>query len=85
MKETEREFFKSLRERLPSSYAKILISRYKNKNLPYSSSLIYKVAYGERVNAIILNDLLELATQNQLAKKRIEIFRNRLKKSKSKV
>jgi hypothetical protein len=60
MQNTDKEFFERLLRELPSSYAKILFAQYKKKNMPYGKSIIYKVAYGERENTIILNDLIQL-------------------------
>lgn len=80
MQKTKIQKNEDLRKRLPSKYAVILFSRYQRENLPFSRSLIYKVAAGNMDNTTILNDLVELVDQNERAKKRIAQFKKRLNK-----
>ena len=71
-----------LREKLPQRYAEILFKKYRKNGKEYSKSLIYKVARGERRNAIILGDLMNMAEQHQLYLKRVRRFDKRIKKAK---
>ena len=80
MQNTDTEMIKSLRKRLPSKYAVILFSRYQRENIPFSKSLIYKVAAGEVCNTMIMSDLIEMITQHEIAQQRIAEFKKRLNK-----
>jgi len=82
MQNTERDRFKKLRSELPFNYATILFQHYRRKNMKISKSLIYKVAYGERINAIVFEDLLQLAIEHQRFLKRYRQFDKRLRTSK---
>jgi hypothetical protein len=84
MQHTQKEIFKAMRKHLPYNYATILFRHYKRKKVQVSKSLIFKVAYGERNNVIILSDLIELATQNREILKRLGKFEKRLRKIKIK-
>ena len=79
MQNTEKEKFKKLRGQLPFNYATMLFNHYKRKKLKISKSLIYKVAYGERINAVVFEDLLQLAIEHQRFLKRYRQFDKRLK------
>jgi hypothetical protein len=76
---TDKEIFKRLRSELPFNYATLLFKRYKQKNLKFSKSLIYKVAKGERTNVIIFEDLLQLADEHQTFLKQYSRFDKRVK------
>jgi len=79
MQNTDKERFRKLKEELPFNYAVVLFQRYQRKNKKISKSLIYKVANGERINAIVFNDLLQLANEHQAFLRRYKRFDKRLK------
>jgi len=81
MENTDKERFRELRKRLPHRYAEILFRRYQRKKMKISKSLIFKVAYGERTNHYILNDLLQLADEREAVLKRFSKIEKRLKNS----
>ena len=81
MENTERQRIKNIRKELPGNYAEILFKIYKQRKMKFSKSLIYKVAKGERINAIIADDLIKLAEHRIETIKRIEKIEKRTKKS----
>ena len=82
MQNIEIEKFMNMREFFPGDYASILFRHYQRKKMPFSKSLIYKVANGTRNNVIILSDLIEMASQNKKMLERLNKFEKRLGKFK---
>jgi len=80
MESIDKENFKRLRKRLPWNYAELLFQRYKQEKLKISKMLIYKVAYGDRNNAKIINDLLQMAEEREAFLKRVSKFERRMRR-----